>query len=510
MRFNIKTVALTFLVPLLISTGCNKLSDINTNPDATEKVNASLLATNIILMNFKFGGRDAKAYLDENALIKYIAYANESMIRSQYNDIGAADFGSMTMLPNIESMLKYASGSTMENSYKALAKFSRAYMFYNITMQVGDIPYSKTGGGQSGTLKVPFDTQEQVMTGILDDLKDAAALFSQGIKFDGDPTPYNGDPDKWRRATNAFALRVLLSLSKKISSSSINIKNRFADIVNEAFILQDNTGYLGLKYNTVNMHPMSGTNDLFTSRTDLSSTIVDNLKMLNNDRRLFYYADPSKAKTALGLSESNPDAYIGANTSDSYDDITTAHLNNTYSLINSRYLKVVDSDPRTIMSYAEQQLILSEARILNWISTSTAKDYYESGVKAALTDIMATNSSYAHGMAITQSYINSYFTGEAAFKASTDDQLKQIWLQKYLINFMINPVQSFFEYRRTSYPVLPINPATSLNITNKNAIPVRRLYPSSEYNYNRDNLIAALNSQYSGVDDINNKMWLLK
>ena len=78
------------------------------------------------------------------------------------------------------------------------------------------------------------------------------------------------------------------------------------------------------------------------------------------------------------------------------------------------------------------------------------------------------------------------------------------------MNFMTNPIQSFYEYRRTGYPDFPINPATSLNITNKSAIPVRWLYPSSEYNYNNENLMSALNSQYNGVDDINNKMWLLK
>ncbi|TXH23125.1 MAG: SusD/RagB family nutrient-binding outer membrane lipoprotein [Chitinophagaceae bacterium] len=510
MKFNIKISSSLISAMILLSTGCSKFEDINTNPDATEKVNASLLATNIILKNLKFNGRDAKAYLDENAQSKYIALANESMIRSQYNDLGAAGFDNMTMLPNIESMLKYAEGSTMENSYKALAKFSRAYMFYDISMKVGDIPYSKTGGGQTGVTKVPFDTQEQVMTGILDDLKEAAALFASGIKFDGDPTPYNGDPAKWRRATNAFALRVLLSLSKKSEASTINIKNRFQEIVTENFLLENNTGYLGLKYSSLNLHPMAGTNDLFTSRTDVSKTIIDNLKLLNNDRRLFYYADPSKAKIASGLNEANPNAYVGVDVSDSYDDITTAHLSNTYSLINSRYLKVVDSDPRMMMTYAEQQFILSEARLLNWISTGNAKDYYESGVKAALTDIMNTNSSYAHGMAINQSYIDGYFTGEAAFKSTTSEQLKQIWLQKYLMNFMVNPIQSFYEYRRTGYPTFPINPATSLNITNKNAIPVRWLYPSSEYNYNKDNLISALNSQYSGIDDINNKMWLLK
>ena len=124
--------------------------------------------------------------------------------------------------------------------------------------------------------------------------------------------------------------------------------------------------------------------------------------------------------------------------------------------------------------------------------------------------MMATNASYAHSRAITQSYIDGYFTGEAAFKATSADQLKQIWMQKYLIHFLINPVQTYFEYRRTGYPVFPNNPATSLNETNKNLVPVRWLYPGSEGSYNRENLIEALNRQYDGVDDINKIMWLLK
>lgn len=509
MKHYITHITFAIIIFSILSSGCSKFDEINMNPDATERVSASMLATNIILSNLKFNGRDAHAYLQDNALIKYVAYANQSIMPTQYNEIGATSFGSMTMLPNIENMLNYAQGSSMESSYKGLAKFSKAFMFYDLTMRVGDIPYSQTGNGQSGTLKVTFDTQEQVMTGILDELKEAAQFFSQGIKFDGDPTPYAGDPEKWRRATNSFALRVLMSLSKKADISSLNVKGRFAEILNEGYILQPNTGYLGLNYSTTNMHPMAGTNDLFTSRTDVSKTIIDNLKILN-DNRLFYYADPSKAKIAGGLSESNRDAYVGVNVSDNYDDITAAHLKNTYSLVNSRYLKVVNSDNRLMMTYAEQQLILAEARVLGWISTGTAKDYYESGVKAALADIMASNPSYAHGMAITQTYINNYFTGEAAFKASTTEQLKQIWLQKYLMNFLINPIQSYYEFRRTGNPELPVNPATSLNETNKNAIPMRWLYPGSEYNYNRDNLISALSRQYEEIDDINKIMWILK
>lgn len=493
----------------MLASGCNKFDAINTNPDATENVNAAMLATNIILRNFKFQGRDAKAYLSDNALAKYIAYANESMMATQYNYLGAADFSPMTMLPNIQSMLKYAEGSVMENSYKGLAKFSRAFMFYHLTMEVGDIPYSQAGTGKSGEIEPIYDTQEEVLKGILDDLKAADQFFAQGTAFDGDPTPYNGDPAKWRRAANAFALKVLMSLSKKADNSTLNVKQRFADLVSEGFLMQPNTGFLGLEYSATNPHPLSGTNDLFTSRTIVSSLVIDNLKQYN-DRRMYYYADPAGAQIAAGLAPSNPDAYVGADVSADYDDITAAHNANQYSLLNSRYLKEQASEPRRIMTYAEQQLILAEAVIRGWISTGSAQNYYETGVKAALADVMATKASYAHGMAITQSYIDNYFTGEAAFKSTPEEQLEQIWIQRYFLNFMQDALSSYFLYRRTGYPEFPVNPATSLNVTDKNAIPVRWLYPSSEGNYNRENLMVALNRQYGGVDDINQLMWILK
>jgi len=79
----------------------------------------------------------------------------------------------------------------------------------------------------------------------------------------------------------------------------------------------------------------------------------------------------------------------------------------------------------------------------------------------------------------------------AAFKTTTDEQLKQIWMQRYILNFMQDPEVSYFEYRRNKYPVFPINPSTNLNLNNPNAIPVRWLYPTSETNYNRENLIEA-------------------
>ena len=111
---------------------------------------------------------------------------------------------------------------------------------------------------------------------------------------------------------------------------------------------------------------------------------------------------------------------------------------------------------------------------------------------------------------VDQDYIDNYFTGEAAFKSTSDEQLKQIWTQRYILNFLQSDIGSYFEYRRTGFPEFPINESTSLNDNDKGAIPMRWLYPTSEASYNNENLTEALDRQYDGYDEINKLMWLLK
>lgn len=508
-----KKISLLIVTGLLaiisIISSCSNFEDINTNPDTSTQVSASMLATNAILSTVRFSGRDAKVMISENALSKYVGYANEGQMETQYNRIGSSDFGGLTILPNLEKMVEYSKGGVMEDSYRGVAKFARAYRFFRLTMEMGDIPYSETNKGADGNYRPKYDTQEQIFKGILDELKEADAFFAKGVKFDGDPTPYNGDPAKWRRAVNSYALKVLMILSKKESNTTLNIKTRFAEIVNSGFLLEANTGYLGLAYTGINKHPLSGTNDLFTGRTVMSSLMVNHLKAFN-DRRLFYYAEPAGFEIASGKSQSDWSAYIGIDVAIDYATMNAGHSANRYSVLNKRYLQEEAADNRMLITYAEQQLILAEARILGWITAADAKTYYEQGVRAALGHIMATKVQYAHGMPIDQTYINNYFTGEAAFKSSTADQLKQIWTQRYLLNFMQDAQFSFFEYRRTSFPLFPVNSATSLNENNKSGIPLRWTYPSSETNFNRENLIDALNRQYDGYDEINKVMWLLK
>src|SRR5690606_24741425 len=163
------------------------------------------------------------------------------------------------------------------------------------------------------------------------------------------------DPVKWRKAVNAFTLKVLMTISKKETIGSVNLKSRFAEIVSTGNIMDNSTGFFGLNYSTQNKHPLSGTNNIFTSRTILSSLLIDNLKNLN-DRRMYYFAEPAGALVAQGKTESDPDAYVGVDVSIDYTAMNSGHSNNLYSLINNRYLKEEASDPLRILTFAEQQL----------------------------------------------------------------------------------------------------------------------------------------------------------
>ena len=75
---------------------------------------------------------------------------------------------------------------------------------------------------------------------------------------------------------------------------------------------------------------------------------------------------------------------------------------------------------------------------------------------------------------------------------------------------MQTPYLSYYDYRRTGFPDFPINPETNMNFKEPDKIPVRWLYPEVEYSYNKENVQNALDSQYGGLDEVNEVMWMLK
>jgi len=295
-------------------------------------------------------------------------------------------------------------------------------------------------------------------------------------------------------------------MSKRADATT---KARFAAIVAAGNLFTTIDDNLQLKYlnQTGNYHPLYQ-QQRFTAPTMVSATVVGILKTLN-DRRLFYFAEPSAVQITQGKLKTDPDAYIGVNVAISYSQLATIYAGANVSVLNIRYATIFGCEPFVLVGYPEQNFIIAEAIELGWMSGSS-QTYYETGVKAALAYTMATDVTYAHGKAIDQAYINAYFTGEAAYKTASADRLKQIWTQRYLLNFMQDGTFAYYEFRRNGYPTFPLDPATNLNADNINGFPMRWTYPASEAQTNKDNLVEALTRQYQGFDDNNKLMWILK
>lgn len=156
--------------------------------------------------------------------------------------------------------------------------------------------------------------------------------------------------------------------------------------------------------------------------------------------------------------------------------------------------------------------MIAEAIEEGWLQ-GDSKAYYENGVKAMLKYYMDLSiaASDCHGMAITQDYIDNYFTGTVAYADTKEERLKQIWMQAWIAFFFQGETDAyFFNFLRTGYPEFPLNPETSMNPDNKNAYPKRWMYPQDEQTKNPENYQKAIDEQFGGVDTTDQTPWYLQ
>lgn len=501
------------LAGLLVSSlaGCNKFDELNSNPDTAVNATAPMLATRMILDITEKSISTQKSFIQPFLLSKSMIWT-EFAEDFQYNYLGRASFDAMTILTNVEKMKSYTVEGPTRNSFTALGNFIRAWKFYEQTMRVGDIPYSDAVKGEQNVISPKYDTQKEVFAGILNELDQADKLFAAGVKFDGDPI-YGGDVTKWRKAVNTFELQVLLSLYKKTGETDLKIVERAKDIVANRPVFTGNADNFQLVYSDKNeqRYPFYKLGNPFTIYPMVSDVLISKLKTLQ-DRRLFYYANPSPVQVAAGKAVSDYAAYKGTDPAMVYSDISKIYTSKDYSGLNSRYTEMANAEPVFQLSYPMLKFMLAEMTLRGWI-TGTAADHYNEGVKAALQFVAGNtpdNADYHHNMKITDAYITTYLASDGVKLAgTTEQQIEQILTQKYLHTFLHAPYNAFFENRRTGYPAFPINTASNEN-TPADKMPVRWLYPQKELDYNNANVTKAITSQYGGSDNFNQQMWLLK
>jgi hypothetical protein len=495
-----------------LTTGCKKdFEETNTNNNNPTVVTPDVLMSGIIksMMDRQVN----EAWGIGNIVVQHhakIQFVNEDRYGwNQKNDIWNTVYSNYRNIQNIFILI----GNDENSPYYGVSLILKSWMFSLATDAYGDVPYSEAGKAKTtGVYQPAYDKQEDIYTGILADLKKANELLAvaDGSNFKGDLL-YGGGTTallKWRKLANSLRIRALMRISAK--------KNVAADmqaIVGNAAsnpLFENNNDNAVLKYLAAapNQWPMYGSRVGSFDEFRVSKTFTDRLTQLS-DPRIKIFGRPTQNSVAggtpeikgipNGLSDVDALAYNGGVQG-------VSRVGYTFACLVCNDAGQAPPDPAAaqglLMTYAELQFILAEARQKGLITTGNAETYYNNGITA--------NFNYWQSVVPAAYNLNvampaSYLTQATVVYSGTDaDKLAKIALQKWIALYF-NGLEAWFDWRRTGMPAITPGPSN----LNNNKVPIRYIYPLSEQSLNTANRAAAVQRQ-GNTDDLNTKMWLLQ
>lgn len=490
-----------FAVCLIIwsITGCQKnISDFgNMNQDPgrpTTPVPSALLA-NVTsgLGNWIF---DGNYYRNTSVPAMYAQYLSQTQYteESQYlpvnynwtvyyagstNGTGLA----RTNLMDLQTIINYntdektkevAAKSGSNANQIAVARILKAYLFWIITDQYGDIPYT---GTLQGNPDVAYDSQKDVYADILKELKEAVAEFDGGDMPQGDLL-FGGNKAQWTKFANS--IRLLMALRMSVVDPTTG-KAEFNSALN-AGVIEDNTDNATIHYPGGSFpNPFYEYYNII-QRKDISPSefFVNTLKNMG-DSRLSMFAS-SDIGFPYGLSRDD-----ATNWSDGHPG---------WAFVMSPDYYNNDQSPMFLITAAHVWLARAEAALYGWTAEDVATDY-SNGIEDSWKQWdVYDGTDFASYMANASVSLGG---------GSTDQMKAKIILQRY-IAFYPDGKQGWAVWRKTGIPALTPAPGTSTGI------PGRYPYGTDEINLNPTNEKAAA-TKYSvgGVDNsMFAKLWWAK
>ena len=317
-----RIIGLLILVITFTVSSCTKTFEKYTeNPNQPTSVPAYLLLRQIEnnLMVFPAGDEDK---FGQYTLSTYTYYGTNEY----WNGSASLDYNNLQNILAMEKeAAKASTNATDVNPYGALAKFFKAYIFYNMTMKVGDLPMTEAMKGLANPTP-KYDSQKQIFINCLQLLDESNTQLSQLIaaantSILGDfyfQEKISGGSDglatlkKWQKVVNTFKLRMLINLSKKSTDADLNIKQKFADVISNPTkypIMSDMSDNWEYVYNDAyNQYPNNKDNYGFDAlRLCVASTWLNTLSSLK-DLRAMKVADPARG---LGFSDTSYKSFVG-------------------------------------------------------------------------------------------------------------------------------------------------------------------------------------------------------
>ena len=469
----LKKIAYITLFALTFSSCSDTLDDINANPNATETPLAPYLLTGTLKQSadLYWGSTNnfdsSLLFVQHWAKIQYTEPDMFSLSNSSFTTLW--NTGYATLITDLNTIINFPDAQANSN-YKGIALALRSWTFLLLTDAYGSVPYREAG------LKVTpgYNTQKEIYTGLLEDLKQAQSLLSTSNGAVTGDLSYKGDITKWKKLVNSLRLRIALRISDR--EPALAKQTAIEATTDAGGLISSNNDIFKFTYiSSPQQNPASA---WFETRDDyrISKTMVDKLYELSDPRLPVYAQLPSDASVGKYVGAANGLSTPAANA----QGLAKTSRPGTYFL--------TSQSPAVIASYSETLFNLAEAVARGYIA-GDAEALYKSAITASFNQF-----------GITDATVISNYLNQATVQYDATNYAKSIGTQKW-IAFYGQGLDAFAEWRRLDYPVLIAGPNTLL----EGQIPSRFFYPGTEQSLNGNSYQAAVAVQ--GKDLLTTKLW---
>lgn len=485
---HLKITLAAILTAGILFTSCTKdFKEVNTNPNTLPETRPELLLESAIY-SVRNANQTREHRLVHEMMQVHVTVVNSDEIHRYIIRPSESDYmwnSWYLQLTNFKDAYENAKKLvTLPNqaynySYMAMARIMETWVSSLLTDTYGNVPYTEANRGRTDNIFQPkFDDQKSIYDSMFVRLEEANTLLALNNAIPAaltarDPL-FAGDLAKWRRFGNSLYLRLLLRASDRPeSNATAKIQQMLQTSPATYPIMTSNAESAIIRFTTTTPF-VSAFNTYrdydFNGENGLSEFFINTLNT---------WGDPRLTKWASTVAS----AYVG---------IPSGYLPGNQQERQSYYLPALKNEPLTgnILSYAEVQFMLAEAAVKGYANAANAKTYYENGVTNAITN---------WGLTVPAGHLTkpSIIWVDAE---TTAQKMEKIITQKYF-TFFFTDFQSWFEYRRTGYPNLPIGPGAQ----NNGKLPTRLVYPVSVQSLNRANYQAAVAAM--GADDMLTRVW---
>ncbi|MBS7567005.1 SusD/RagB family nutrient-binding outer membrane lipoprotein [Mucilaginibacter sp. Bleaf8] len=529
----LKALQIFFIVALLTLTACSKQQLDETNTDPTKETGDrydpnSLLST----AQFNYANIGYYQLVYQSTMMQVLAstfnyYNNgDKYINSaNYTDYQGRIFTiSYTESSTIRQMQQLArqKDSTTYNNLISIGDIMNVLIMQRATDTYGDLPYSEANKAQQGIKYPVYDRQQDIYNTMLNDLDKALKKLDATKPKPTADLFYNGDIAKWKKFGYSLMLRLAMRLTKadvetaRIWAEKAAAGGTFSAPDDNAVLQTDASVYTSQNGTSVALRTLSDYREVRWSKT-----LIDYLRN-NADPRLGVIAEVPQdglAKNSDASLPGNTDEAVQIGMPNGYDllggttDITHAPgypggtgTGNDFAALGkySRprtavYLKL--GGPIFIMTYAESELLLTEAAVRGWNIPGSATQHYANGLKGALQAMSQIDKQAAISPTAINQYANTHPLNVSDLNNALETINTQYWVATgTAFNFMEN----WFNWKRSGYPDL--KPVQYPGNVTGGSIPRRMIYLSTEILNNSEQYKAAVD-RLQGGDVLTARVW---